>query len=156
MAQTSAAKGIESGKVHTSDGVLLTDTIIKHFLENDVPVPSEKPLGEGIGFDDPASWVLPSRFGLGVLSLIRGCSTIKHSLENDVPAPPKKPRREGMAFDNAASWVLPGELSRLNLDVLFLVRGCSSLFSDRSLTGAMVLDCLIHPPFGPPESYTHM
>ena len=123
MAQTSAAKGIESGKVHTSDGVLLTETIIKHFLENDVPVPSEKPIREGIGFDDPASWVLPgelSRFGLGVLFLMRGCSTIKHSLENDVPAPSKKPRREGTAFDNAASWVLPGELSRLNLDVLFL------------------------------------
>ena len=56
-------------------------------------------------------------------------TTVKHSLEIDVPTPAKKPRREDTAAPKKRRREKPGELCQLNLDVLFLVRGCPSLVS---------------------------
>ena len=80
-----------------------------------------------------------------------------HTVEHPwggVLTPAKKPRREDTAAPKKRCRGKPSELCQLNLDVLFLVRGRSS--PDRSLTGVMVLDCRIHPPYRPPESCTHV
>ena len=55
-------------------------------------------------------------------------TTVAHPRGNDVPAPAKKPRREDTAPPKKRRRREPGEPCRLNLDVLFLVRGHCSLF----------------------------
>ena len=50
----------------------------------------------------------------------------------------------------------PGEICQLNLDVLFLVRDNFFVCFDYLLTGMMVIDCCIRPPYRPPQPCTHM